>query len=231
MQKKKNFSIPPVIFQVLKDGKITQAGDYTEILNSGEEFTELIVSHKDALSTMDILELPSSNFGSSFHLNATGSTVSIADEQRDDNNAKVIVQNGQLVQEEEREKGQVGFIVYWKYITMAYKGGLVPLIFLAQIIFQSLQIGSNLWMAWAAPISKDVNPPVSTLTMINVYAALALVSSLFVFIRSGLLVMAGCKTATMLFEKMHQCIFRAPMSFFDSTPSGRILNRVSKLRS
>jgi len=39
--------------------------------------------------------------------------------------------------------------------------------------------------------------------------------------------MVGCKTANILFEKMHECIFRAPMSFFDSTPSGRILNRVS----
>ncbi|KAK1697946.1 hypothetical protein QYE76_014643 [Lolium multiflorum] len=215
------------VIMVLKDGKITQAGDYTEIINSGEEFTELIVSHKDALSTMDMLEIPSSNFGSTFDHNVSGSTPPIADEQKDDNTAEVIVDKGQLVQEEEREKGRVGFIVYWKYITMAYKGALVPLILLAQIIFQSLQIGSNLWIAWAAPISKDVNPPVSTSTMINVYVALALVTSVFVFIRSGLLVMAGCKTATMLFEKMHQCIFRAPMSFFDSTPSGRILNRAS----
>lgn len=215
------------VIMVLKDGKITQAGDYTEIINSGEEFTELIVSHKDALSTMDMLEIPSSNFGSTFDHNVSVSTPPIADEHKDDNTAEVIVDNGQLVQEEEREKGRVGFIVYWKYITMAYKGGLVPLILLTQIIFQSLQIGSNLWIAWAAPISKDVNPPVSTSTMINVYVALALVTSVFVFIRSGLLVMAGCKTATMLFDKMHQCIFRAPMSFFDSTPSGRILNRAS----
>lgn len=225
--KKTSFSIPFVIFQVLKDGKITQAGDYTEILNSGKEFTELIVSHKDALSTMDMLELPSSNFESSCRLNGSGSTLPIADEQTDDNNEEVIVQNGQLVQEEEREKGRVGFTVYWRYITMANKGAFVPLILLAQIIFQSLQTGSNLWMAWAAPISKDVNPPVSSLKMINVYVALALVTSLCVFIRSYVLVMAGCKTATMLFDRMHRCIFRAPMSFFDSTPSGRILNRVS----
>nr|GFB44624.1 ABC transporter C family member 3-like [Tanacetum cinerariifolium] len=34
----------------------------------------------------------------------------------------------QIVQEEEREKGRVGFSVYWKYITTAYGGALAPLI-------------------------------------------------------------------------------------------------------
>nr|BAD21727.1 putative MRP-like ABC transporter [Oryza sativa Japonica Group] len=147
--------------------------------------------------------------------------------QKDDNQGaeEGIVQNGQLVQEEEREKGRVGISVYWKYITMVYGGALVPLILLAQIIFQVLQIGSNFWMACAAPISKDVNPPVNSLKMVLVYVVLAFVSSLFIFIRSHLLVMAGCKTAMMLFDKMHRCIFRASMYFFDSTPSGRILNR------
>lgn len=216
------------VILVLKDGKITQKGDYTEIINSGEELMELVVSHKDALSTLDMLELPSSHSNSSHHPDGNRSTLFTEDGE---NGHKIegegIVGNGQLVQEEEREKGQVGFVVYWKYITMAYKGALVPLILLSQIIFQFLQIGSNLWMAWAAPISKDVDPPVSSLMMINVYVALALVTSLCIFIRSHLLVMAGCKTATILFHKMHQCIFRAPMSFFDSTPSGRILNRAS----
>ncbi|RCV37022.1 hypothetical protein SETIT_8G028800v2 [Setaria italica] len=215
------------VILVLRDGKIAQSGDYTEILKSGEELMELVVSHKDALSTLDMLECPSGNFDSTYHPGGNGSTLFIAGDKKDDNNEEEgIVQNGQLV-EEEREKGRVGFIVYWKYITMAYNGALVPLILLAQIIFQVLQIGSNFWMAWAAPVSKDVDPPVSSLLMVNVYVALALVSSLCIFIRSHFLVMAGCKTATILFEKMHECIFRAPMSFFDSTPSGRILNRAS----
>ncbi|CAL5091324.1 unnamed protein product [Urochloa decumbens] len=213
---------------VMRDGKITQSGDYTEILKSGEELMELVGSHKDALSTLDILDCRSGNFDSASHPGDNASTLFTAEDKKYDNNDEErVVQNGQLVQEEEREKGRVGFTIYWKYITMAYNGALVPFILLAQIIFQVLQIGSNLWMAWAAPISKDVNPPVSSLLMVNVYVALAIVSSLCIFMRSHLLVMGGCKTATILFEKMHECIFRAPMSFFDSTPSGRILNRAS----
>nr|TKW30514.1 hypothetical protein SEVIR_2G043300v2 [Setaria viridis] len=210
---------------VMRDGKITQSGDYTEILKSGEELMKLVGFHKDALSTLDILDRRSDSFDSTSHPGGNASTLFIVEDKYDNSEEERVVQNGQLVQEEEREKGRVGFIMYWKYIMMAYKGALVPFILLAQIIFQVLQIGSNLWMAWAAPISRDVNPPVSSLMMVNVYVALAIVSSLCIFMRSHLLVTGGCKTATILFEKMHECIFRAPMSFFDS-PSGRILNRM-----
>ncbi|TVU51018.1 hypothetical protein EJB05_02420, partial [Eragrostis curvula] len=212
---------------VLRDGKITQSGNYKEILRSGEELMELVVSHKDALSTINMLERPSGTFDSTYHPGRDGNNLVITEDKQDDNNEEEIIDNGQLVVEEEREKGRVGFIVYWKYITMAYAGALVPLILLAQIVFQVLQIGSNFWMAWAAPISKNANSRVSCLLMINVYVALALISSLCIFVRSHLLVMAGCKTATILFERMHDCVFRAPMSFFDSTPSGRIFNRAS----
>lgn len=187
---------------------------------------ELVVSHKNALSTLNVMERPDGNFDSTYPPSGTRSTLFIGEDKKDTNEEEM-VSNGQLVQEEEREKGRVGFIVYWKYITMAYNGALVPLILLAQIAFQVVQIGSNFWMAWAAPVSEYVNPPVSSLVMVNVYVALALISSLCIFVRSHLLVTAGCKTATILFEKMHECIFRAPMSFFDSTPTGRILNRVS----
>ncbi|GJN24563.1 hypothetical protein PR202_gb12312 [Eleusine coracana subsp. coracana] len=212
---------------VLRDGKITQLGNYEEILRSGDELMEFVVSHKGALSTLNMSEHPNVNFDSTYHPDGDGNTLVIAEDKQDDNSEEEIVDNGQLVLEEEREKGRVGFIVYWKYITMAYTGALVPLILLAQITFQVLQIGSNFWMAWAAPMSKNVKPRVSCLLMITVYVALALISSLCIFIRSHLLVMAGCKTATVLFEKMHNSIFRAPMYFFDSTPSGRILNRAS----
>jgi len=218
----------------MKDGKIIQAGKYDDILTSGTDFMELVGAHKDALEALGSIDLANGESSSTAE-NGSGvagnSQALHKEDKKSEQNGKideVDTQKGQLVQEEEREKGKVGFWVYWRYITTAYKGALVPLILLAQILFQLLQIGSNYWMAWAAPVSKDIEPHVNGSTLIYVYVALALGSSLCILTRALLLVTAGYKTATILFNKMHTCIFRAPMSFFDSTPSGRILNRVSK---
>ncbi|KAH1239823.1 ABC transporter C family member 3 [Glycine max] len=209
---------------VMKDGKISQCGKYADLLNSGTDFMELVGAHKEALSTLDSLDgLATSNEISTLEqdLNVS-STHGFKEKEASKDEPK-----GQLVQEEEREKGKVGFWVYWNYITTAYGGALVPFILLAQILFEALQIGSNYWMAWATPISTDVEPPVGGSTLIVIYVGLAVGSSFCVLVRSMLLVTVGYKTTTVLFNKMHLCIFRAPMSFFDSTPSGRVLNRAS----
>ncbi|KAJ6844581.1 ABC transporter C family member 3 [Iris pallida] len=217
---------------VMKDGKIAQSGKYDDILTSGTDFMELVCAHKDALAGLDSVDLDNDSSskiakdGTDEMESETGS-LSIDGQKYEQGKTDDVTQKGQLVQEEEREKGRVGFWVYWKYITTAYKGALVPLILLAQVLFQLLQIGSNYWMAWAAPVSKDMEPPVDGSTLIYVYVLLALGSSLCILARALLLATAGYKTATVLFNKMHVCIFRASMSFFDSTPSGRILNRAS----
>lgn len=192
---------------------------------------ELVGAHKDALTSLDTINAVdgvSEPFSSGDTVKFSRS-LSSAEGKDKGNETEGNAQGGQLVQEEERETGRVGFWVYWKYLILAYKGALVPLVLLAQILFQVLQIASNYWMAWAAPVSKDVEPPVSLFMVLYVYVALALGSSFCILIRSLLLATAGYKTATLLFNRMHMSLFRAPMSFFNSTPSGRILNRASYL--
>ncbi|GJY04827.1 ABC transporter C family member 3-like protein isoform X3 [Tanacetum coccineum] len=202
---------------VLKAGRITQAGKYNDILNSGSDFMELVGAHKEALSIIDSVKTdPESDDLKVVKEDAVNG-------KSDDTEGT----KGQLVQKEEREKGSIGLSIYWKYMTSAYGGALVPCILLAAISFELLQIASNYWLAWASPVSEDEVPPVGGSTLILVYVGLAFGSTLCIFIRAMCLTTAGYKTANLLFHKMHLCIFRAPMSFFDATPSGRILNRAS----
>ncbi|KAL8462296.1 hypothetical protein ACS0TY_033372 [Phlomoides rotata] len=211
---------------VMKDGKIKQAGKYNDILKSGSEFMELVGAHEEALSSLDsINEEPTASGEEKSSRNAK--PVLQKQHSPSDGEDKVDETKGQLVQEEEREKGTVGLSVYWKYIRIAYGGLIAPIALLAQILFQILQIGSNYWMAWATPVSKDSTPCVGGSTLILVYVALSVASSLCIFGRALSVAAIGYKTANILFNKMHLCIFRAPMSFFDSTPSGRILSRAS----
>ncbi|KAG6524045.1 hypothetical protein ZIOFF_013935 [Zingiber officinale] len=220
------------LFKCMKDGRVVQAGKYYDMLMLGTEFRELVTAHKEALAALDSIELGSVAPDNNAQVGNSDTKIGLGSPSHGVNNDtqncladETYSQKGQLFQEEEREKGRVGFWVYWKYVTMAYGGA--HLILLAQVLLQVFQIGSNYWMAWAAPVSEDEQPPVTGSMLIYVYVALAVGSSFCILMRAMLLVTAGYKTATLLFNKLHNCIFRAPMSFFDSTPSGRILNRAS----
>lgn len=76
-------------------------------------------------------------------------------------------------------------------------------------------------------IYSDKKPVVSGSTLMTIYAYLALAICFCTLVVDSLVIATGYKTATILFRKMVETIFRAPMSFFYATPSGRILNRVS----
>ncbi|KAL8209914.1 hypothetical protein R6Q57_006646 [Mikania cordata] len=204
---------------VLKDGRIAQAGKYDDIIKLKSDFLELVGAHKEALLEIDYVSENQGNHGTFENR--------IQDEGQNGNLLQMEVKKRQLVEEEERERGKVASSVYWKYLTTAYKGVLTPLVLLAQVMFESTQISSNYWLAWASSTSEGNEARVSGFEFIMVYVAFGIGCSFCILARSLLLMKAGYETANQLFYKMHFCIFRAPMSFFDANPSGRILSRVS----
>ncbi|KAL6978746.1 Multidrug resistance-associated protein 5 [Sarracenia purpurea var. burkii] len=234
---------------VLKEGCIIQAGKYEQLLQAGTDFKALVSAHHEAIESMDIHNHSSEDSDeNNSHVESVvlgkrcdsigNNIVSLAKEVQEGVSApdqKVIKEKKkakrsrkkQLVQEEERERGRVSMKVYFSYMAAAYKGLLIPLIILAQTLFQMLQIASNWWMAWANPQAPGDQPRASNMVLLVVYMALAFGSALFIFVRAVLVATFGLAAAQKLFLKMLISVFRAPMSFFDSTPAGRILNRVS----
>lgn len=236
---------------VLKEGRIIEAGKYDDLLQAGTDFSSLVSAHNEAIEAMDIPNhssedsdeqtspeesiLMSKKCDSIAHdldilvKKEQEGGISSLDQKaiKEKKKAKKRLRKKQLVQDEERERGRVSMKVYLSYMAAAYKGLLIPLIIIAQTLFQVLQIASNWWMAWANPQTEGDKPRTTSLVLIGVYMALAFGSSWFIFVRAVLVATFGLAAAQKLFFKMLRNVFRAPMSFFDSTPAGRILNRVS----
>ncbi|CAL9134066.1 unnamed protein product [Musa acuminata var. zebrina] len=225
---------------VMKDGKVAQAGLFNELLRQNIGFEVLVGAHSNALelivnaetSSKSLLAaekiIPEASSRNDFDAKKTLNTsFQIINKQESEHDiCRDMDDRGRLTQEEEREKGSISKDVYWSYLTAVRGGALVPIIVIAHIFFQVLQVASNYWMAWTSP-STTTESTVGLKFLFLVYILLSVGCSLCVLIRTTLLVKAGLLTSQIFFQKMLRSTLRAPMSFFDSTPSGRILSRAS----
>lgn len=218
---------------VLQNGRIVQTGGYRDLQLMDTRFGTLVGAHERSLEAFGVMDFCEGSLDKRDRCYADDDerydmdnmVQCNADDRAQGNSEKSTM--AQLVEEEGREMGKVNFSVYWSLMQAAYGGALVPVILLAQIMFQCLQIASNYWMAWATPETTSEEPAISTNRMLLVYIILASGSAVCVLIRTVSMAAVTLKTAQIFFTRMLHCIFRAPMSFLDSTPTGRILNRAS----
>ncbi|KAI3950613.1 hypothetical protein MKW92_000230 [Papaver armeniacum] len=216
---------------MMQEGKIIQAGRFEELLKQNIGFELLVGAHSKALKTILNVENSSTTL-KKVHASVENDIHTTINEQlpngkKDNLSQEIIEKGGRLTQKEERENGSIGKEVYWTYLTMVWGGALVPVIILAQISFDALQMWSNYWIAWASPVTTNSKPAVEMNIMFLVYLLIGLASAICILSRQLLVATAGIQTSQKLFMSMLYSVFRAPMSFFDSTPTGRILSRAS----
>ncbi|KAM0827964.1 hypothetical protein ACQ4PT_067850 [Festuca glaucescens] len=68
---------------------------------------------------------------------------------------------------------------------------------------------------------------VSSALLVGAYSGLSIFSCCFAYLRSLFAATLGLKASKAFFTGLMESVFKAPMSFFDSTPVGRILTRAS----
>lgn len=220
----------------MQKGKIIQAGRFEELLEQNIGFEVLVGAHSQALESILTVEntertSKDSMIDDESNIDAPSNDELLHTRHESEHNISLAKgeKAGKLVQDEEREKGSIGKEVYWSYLTAVKGGALVPFILLAQSSFQVLQVASNYWMAWSCPPTSESKPKLGMRNILFVYTLLSVASSLCVLLRAILVAKAGLWTAQKLFINMLHSVLRAPMAFFDSTPTGRILNRVQIL--
>lgn len=203
----------------MKEGKIVQQGKYEDLIKQMDsELVRLIAAHEESTRQVS----PSKDIG--LQDSATQQVCQIEIKAKPNYGGGRSSENlgGELG--EKTESGRVEWNVYSKFVSIAYKGVVVPVILLCHLLFQGLQMGSNYWITWGT----EKQGRVSQGKLMIVFILLSLASSIFVLGRAVLLSTVAIETAQKLFVDMTTCIFRAPISFFDFTPSSRILNRVIK---
>ncbi|PNY04768.1 ABC transporter C family member 9-like protein [Trifolium pratense] len=220
---------------VMQNGRIAQAGTFEELLKQNIGFELLVGAHSKALESVlmvgnssktNLNPIPEGECITYSHSSSELLHTQL-DKVQDNSTDNKGNNDGKLVQEEERETGSISKEVYWSYLTTVKGGLLVPIIILAQSSFQILQIASNYWMAWVCPTKADAKPIYDMNFILLIYMALSVAGSFCVLLRAMLVLNCGLWTAQTFFTRMLHNVQRAPMSFFDSTPTGRILNRAS----
>nr|XP_029119695.1 ABC transporter C family member 10 [Elaeis guineensis] len=201
---------------LMSNGEVLRAAPYHELLVSSKEFQDLVNAHKDTVGPERLEKVVSPK--------ESGMSTSEIDNTSSNKQKKMEKLSGevQLIKKEEREKGDTGLKPYLQYLNQN-KGFLYSaLAVLSHVIFIAGQISQNSWMA-----ANVQNPQVSTMRLITVYLAIGCSTAIFLLSRSVFVVVLGLQSSKSLFSLLLNSLFRAPMSFFDSTPLGRILSRVS----
>lgn len=125
------------------------------------------------------------------------------------------------------EQGKVKWDVYLEY-AKTNNVAAVAIYLLALIGAQSVQVGGSLWLKNWSEINQQYgsNPEVGK--YIGVYFAFGIGGAALVVVQTLILwIFCSIEASRKLHERMAYAIFRSPMSFFETTPSGRILNRFS----
>ncbi|KAI9764254.1 MAG: hypothetical protein M1839_005970 [Geoglossum umbratile] len=131
---------------------------------------------------------------------------------------------GALMQAEERAISSVPWSVYGAYISASGSVLNAPLALALLIISQGANIATGLWLSWWSADKFRL----STGQYIGGYVGLSVVQAFLVFWFSIALTIAGTTASKVMLHRAMRRTLRAPMSFFDTTPLGRITNRFSK---
>lgn len=198
--------------QLLSNGEIQHAATYLQLLASCQQFRVLIDAHKETAGFEGIASV------ASFPKTRThvGESMKASDETH------LIASAGdQLIKIEEREIGNIGLRPYLHYLNHNKGYIYFSLICLLHLTFTIGQILQNTWMA-----ANVENPHISKFQLIIVYLIIGFTSTILVLARFLVVFAMGLRSSKSLFSQLVISLFRAPMSFYESTPVGRILTRV-----
>ncbi|TMW63031.1 hypothetical protein Poli38472_005649 [Pythium oligandrum] len=196
---------------VMDNGNVVEQGNYDELktMQPSGRFMALLASARSTVSVDAEKATESSN---SSALDVTEENTSKEDEDE---------KKSSKDEEEHRESGTVNLHV-WKLYARAIGWAVSLAIMVAVVIMQASRNGLDWWIAFYTN-AHSVTPHY----FVNVLLWITFVNCVSVFFRSFLFAYGGLRAAKSVYRVLVTKIFGAQLRFFDATPVGRILNRLS----
>uniref|UniRef100_A0A452TJ75 Multidrug resistance-associated protein 1 n=1 Tax=Ursus maritimus TaxID=29073 RepID=A0A452TJ75_URSMA len=233
------------VILVMTGGKISEMGSYQELLARDGAFAEFLrtyasgeqeqAEHDDGRVRGLGKPVPSLPGAAGFpSLQLSNSSSYSGDVGRHHTSTAELQKAGaknedawKLVEADKAQTGQVKLSVYWDYMKAI---GLF-ISFLSIFLFlcnNVAALASNYWLSlWTDdPIVNGTQE--HTKVRLSVYGALGISQGISVFGYSMAVSIGGIFASRRLHVDLLQNVLRSPMSFFERTPSGNLVNRFSK---
>ncbi|XP_062549077.1 multidrug resistance-associated protein 1-like [Armigeres subalbatus] len=238
---------------VVKGGEISESGSYKQLLDRKGAFADFLMQHiqelddedeeiqiiqealKDESSTNIVKRAMSTrsqrSAGSGGSRGSTRRKRTSRQESRNSNKpvdaAGTPVKGVALIEKEESATGSVSYTVYIKYLK-AIGWNMAFWSIALSIVNQGAAIYGNIWLTeWSEDPNAATDNSVRDMYL-GVYGGLGGLQ-LFALLGASIVLALGClKAANTMHNNLLESSMRMPMSFFDTTPQGRIMNRFSK---
>eukprot|EP00095_Tigriopus_kingsejongensis_P012175 snap_masked-scaffold1304_size49437-processed-gene-0.4 protein:Tk12175 transcript:snap_masked-scaffold1304_size49437-processed-gene-0.4-mRNA-1 annotation:"multidrug resistance-associated protein 1 isoform x3" len=215
---------------VLKNGKVAESGSYQKLLADGKAFSEFLIQYTSNPVTSEVetdelkvlatttkeppkreVRVPSEE------VESPEETDNLIEETADD-----------LIEEEKTVAGRVGAKVYWTYVQSIGTSQFFTVVFLYGLA-SVVHALANYWLSrWAD--HNEAHPETGsdrTGFYLGVYGGIGVVQLILDFSRELLHIMSCAQASKVIHDKLLQGVMRSPMAFFDTNPTGRIVNRFS----
>lgn len=214
---------------VMEQGKIREVGTPNELQESNSQFGRMLRAYqngngKGIETSTDLSNLVVGGSKDDAKTLLAGNQASTLEINGNlEQQALLVKDSARITEEEERATGAVKADLYLSYIGMLGTKAALLLIVGLFILREVVSVGSDFWLAYWA---SDQRSP-GALFLVG-FIGLGILAVIITFLRAIYMALRGVKAAQKLHKKLLSGVLHAPLSFFEATPIGRVLNRFSK---
>ncbi|CAG8797621.1 2081_t:CDS:2, partial [Racocetra persica] len=186
----------------MEDGEIAEQGTYEELMKNEKNCSKLIAEYGKSENDSEIKE----------------DREQTLDDDKENKKDQTDILYNELMSTEELYRGAVNYEIYLAYIRNV--GGLLlvlVIIFLFAMMIGT-DIGNNLWLSFWSSNKFDIS--------MGVYCSWGVAQGILAVLSSVAFSYGSANASKRLHNKAIKRVLRTPTRFFDTTPLGRIINRL-----